>query len=287
MLSYIWANGAIESALGALVLAALFGVIIGVRRARPRDGVVVGLLALPATAILGATLTRYGWPSTFDLRGGVDWSSGGWLRFTTEFGHSEEVALNIMLFIPAGLIWSLASRSPLAVFAILAASSAAIEFVQGLLSLGTPDLSDFLSNSVGAGMGALVGAVIACLWAPSGRRRPYWAVGGLLLATVVLTASVPAGAAHRQKRLEQDLTARFAGLTLADYKRWSSNGEIGDRVFAIDGIFSSGAQQEHGQAVVRYPTSFMWIDQCVTATWTADGVDVAAHNGGYCTRFLG
>lgn len=287
MLSYIWTNGALGSILGALVLAGLCGTAHGLRRGSLRAAATGGALALPVTIILGATLLRYGFPSTFDLAAGVHWTSGGWLRFTTDFGHSEEILLNILLFVPAGLVGAVASRRPVLVLMLLAVLSVVIEFVQGVVGLGTADLSDLLSNTIGAGAGSLAGAVIACLWVPGARRRPYWELGALLVVTVAAAALVPVGAAHRQQAVEDALAARFAGHTVSDYKRWSATGQLGDRVFAVNGIFSSGAQQQRDRAVVRYPTSFMGIDQCITAIWTATGVGVARHSGGFCDRFMG
>jgi hypothetical protein len=74
---------------------------------------------------------------------------------------------------------------------------------------------------------------------------------------------------------------------LADYERWSAADELGDRVFAIDGVFSTGAVLTASEAVVRYPTSFMGIDQCALATWTASGVEVARESGSSCEKFMG
>ncbi|MFT4085371.1 MAG: VanZ family protein [Nocardioides sp.] len=243
-------------------------------------------MALPVTAILGATLMRYGWPSTLSIHGGLHWASGGWLRFTTDFGHSEEIALNIILFVPAGLVLALVLRRPLLIFVLLSGLSATIELVQGALGLGTADLSDFLSNTIGAGCGTIAGGAIACVWG-SRERRPYAQVGILLGTAVVLAALVPLGAAHRQGHVEKALEARFAGLTFDDYQRWSSDGQIGRRVFTVGGIFSSGAEQHDGRAVVRYPTSFMGIDQCLIATWTRIGVTITRHHESLCDEFMG
>jgi VanZ like family len=193
---------------------------------------------------------RYGWPQAFDLPSGFHWAGGGWLRFTTDFGRSQEIWLNVILFVPAGVVWCMATRRAFAVLAGLVLLSAAIETVQGVLALGTPDLSDLMANTV-----------VAVL--------------------------VPIGAGGRQASLQAILRDRHAGTTVVDYERWNIHDQLGERVFAAAGVYSTGASQTASRAVVRYPTSFMGIDQCVTATWTSGGVVVDAHSGAFCDRFMG
>ncbi|MCW2791128.1 MAG: hypothetical protein JWO76_226 [Nocardioides sp.] len=286
MISYIWEQGAIWSILIALTLSLAAGVAWARRRGTGRDGRVLGfLVALPVAAIPAATLGRYGRPDP-DLTALVHWAPGGWLRFSTDLGRSEEILLNIALFVPAGAVLALVLRRPAATWAALIGLSLVIEAVQGVLGLGSPDLSDVLANSVGAFVGVLLGTAAACVRA-EGRRTSLRRLGVLLGAALVLALLVPVGAARREHRFDETLRARFAGTTVADYRRWSRQDTLGKEVFTVDHVYSDGASAHAGSVSVRYPTSFLGIHQCAIATWTSDGFAVARRTGSACTVFLG
>src|SRR3954466_15046499 len=149
--------------LGTLVTTAVVAAAVGVRCGTVRGTGVAALATAPVAAILGATLIRDGWPRAFDVGAGFHWADGGWLRFTSDFGRSEEIFLNVALFVPAGIVLTAVRWRAMVVLGSLTMLSAAVETAQGVLCLGTPDLSDFLSNIVGSAVGIVVGATVACL----------------------------------------------------------------------------------------------------------------------------
>jgi len=85
------------------------------------------------------------------------------------FGRVELMA-NVILFVPPVLLAGIASRRPLVAFLGGVVGSAAVELVQALLpALGRScDTNDWLTNSIGAAIGALLAG--AAIWAA--RRWP-------------------------------------------------------------------------------------------------------------------
>lgn len=85
------------------------------------------------------------------------------------FGRVELMA-NVILFVPPVLLAAIASRRPLVAFLGGVVGSAAVELAQALLpALGRScDTNDWLTNSIGAAIGALLAG--AAIWAA--RRWP-------------------------------------------------------------------------------------------------------------------
>jgi hypothetical protein len=288
MISYIWSNGAAF----ALLLAASGSCVVGAAFlvARPgevRPAVRVAAVAFPLMAILSITLTRDGWPSHFSVRDGLRWTPGGWERFSTGFGSSHEIWFNVALFVPAAIVLTgVAGWRPLKVLPSLIAVSGVVEFLQGVLQVGTPDSSDLLANSTGSTVGVIVSSAALCLTKRQA-RPPRVDLVLLVVVSVGLLAYVPIGASLRQHRIEDRAEKQFTGQTLQQYQEWSRNDELPSRVFRVDGVFSSGAAERDGSALVRYPTSFMGITQCVIVRWTPRGTKVSGQSGKACLTFLG
>ena len=68
--------------------------------------------------------------------------------------------LNAVLFIPAGFTLAMFLRSPVRAALTLSFASFMIETVQQITSVGIPDPSDFVANTVGAVIGAVFGVVL-------------------------------------------------------------------------------------------------------------------------------
>ena len=85
-----------------------------------------------------------------------------WESFTSERAWRHVLVpdldwwLNVALFAPAGAAWTLLTRRPGRVVVSLVALSVAIEAVQHVASVGHADPADVLTNSLGAGLGALL-----------------------------------------------------------------------------------------------------------------------------------
>lgn len=144
--------------------------------------------ALPTTLVVGFLLTLF---STYIARGSgrtrgltvaTLWSLALVTGFTLRLGDANGTAeyiwfldpilwadsvvvganwiLNAVLFVPAGFTLAMFLRSPIRAALTLALASFMIETVQQITSVGIPDPSDFVANSAGAVIGALIGVVL-------------------------------------------------------------------------------------------------------------------------------
>ena len=287
VIGYIWANGGVQCVIFALVLTGILTFAFVARKGRMSATIIrAAIVSLSVSVIPAATLTRFGWPTMVSITGGLHWASGGWERFASDLGRSEEMFLNMALFVPAGVTLTLWRRNPLGALAALGVLSAAIEVAQGVLGLGNPDVSDLLCNSTGAFVGAGIGAIVLMC----GRARSR-AIGWQLVAfgatAACLVAASPALAAHHRDAVVSELKHQFRNDDIRQWRLWNSQGTVGDHVFRAAGTFSDGSSTRRSTVTVRYPASFLGVQQCVYAVWSASGVTVSARSGPVCTVFLG
>lgn len=144
-----------------LVMTVLLGPAIGYwLAARPRWAIRLGLVSLLPIAAL--TLT----PTSRDLSVGctAEWA------FPT-LGAVEPMA-NLALFVPAVLLLGVSVRRPFLVMSAASAAAALIELLQAFATaLGRScSTNDWLSNTLGAALGALIAA--SALWLRRSRARP-------------------------------------------------------------------------------------------------------------------
>ncbi len=144
--------------------------------------------ALPTTLVVGFLLTlfsRYiarGSGRTLGLTIATLWSLALVTGFTLRLGDANGTAeyiwfldpvlwadsvvvganwiLNAVLFIPAGFTLAMFLRSPIRAALTLSFASFMIETVQQITSVGIPDPSDFVANTAGAAIGALIAVVL-------------------------------------------------------------------------------------------------------------------------------
>lgn len=144
--------------------------------------------ALPTTLVVGFLLTLFskyisrGSGRTLGLTVATLWSLALVTGFTLRLGDANSTAeyvwfldpvlwadsivvganwtLNAVLFIPAGFTLSMFLRSPIRAALTLSFASFLIETVQQITSVGIPDPSDFVANTVGAVIGAVLGVVL-------------------------------------------------------------------------------------------------------------------------------
>jgi hypothetical protein len=151
-------------ALAALVL---LGPLVGAWLV-PRSRVAGVLLALSIVVVGLLTLV----PTSRDLATGcaVEWT------FPT-LGAVELVA-NVVLFAPVALLAGVLTRRPAATFLVASAASAAIEVVQAFATaLGRScSTDDWLSNTLGALLGAVLAVAALRLARFVGRGRSRWSV---------------------------------------------------------------------------------------------------------------
>ncbi|KAB7745711.1 hypothetical protein GA707_07360 [Nostocoides sp. F2B08] len=184
-------------------------------------------ILVPAVAS-GVRLTMPGWtgPST----GSPD---DLWRALADPLG-STQMLLNTLLFLPAGLLWTVVTRRPWTVLGALGALSVAIELVQAVTGLGAYDVADIVANVAGTATG--VGVAVLAGWVTEGiggrvvSRRRWWCRGVTVAVAAVCALLLPVvGAAQRQAALMDEASRHFEGTTLTDVERWERQGEL-DRV---------------------------------------------------------
>ncbi|MEN9740519.1 MAG: VanZ like family [Actinomycetota bacterium] len=147
--------------------------------------------AIPTTLVVGFLLTLFakfiarGSGRTLGLTIATLWSLALVTGFTLRLGDANGAAeyiwffnpelwadstriganwtLNAFLFFPAGFTLSMFLRSPLRAAATLSLGSFIIETVQQITSVGIPDPGDFVSNTAGAVIGALLGFIVVAV----------------------------------------------------------------------------------------------------------------------------
>ena len=81
------------------------------------------------------------------------WSYSAWIE--NGFLSGRQILLNMLLFVPLGYLMGSAVRKPWLGIAICISMSFTIELLQFLFYLGTVDVDDIISNTVGASIGLL------------------------------------------------------------------------------------------------------------------------------------
>ena len=143
-----------EVSVSSCVVATLLVVVACVlyaRRTRASSWKLLGLV-LPVLLIVEVTLFRWDGGVTFSLAGAFRWSPDGWRRISYNPG-SDQVVLNVLLFVPAGFAWTLARRRPFAVWLGLTGLSLLIELIQGATGLGAADVARVAAVSRAGGVG--------------------------------------------------------------------------------------------------------------------------------------
>lgn len=238
---------------------------------------------LVRAVVSGARLTMPGWAGL---------STGSpdilWHAVADPLG-STQLLLNILLFVPAGLLWTMVTRRPWPVLCALGGLSVAIELIQAVTGLGAYDLADIVANVAGAATG--VGVAVLAGWVTEGlggrdvSRGRWWRRGVTVGVAAVCALLLPVvGAAQRQAALMDEASRHFEGTTLTDVERWERDGEL-ERVWrAVPSGYADGFAINAGSATARYPARFLGRRACVLVTWDAAQVDVRRANGTTCSR---
>jgi hypothetical protein len=239
--------------------------------------------------ILPVTMLREGGFGGF--RNPVSWLTE-WSDLAGRMSGSQ-FALNVALFVPAGLAWGLLLRRWGVVAAGLAVASLLIETVQSIFGLGAADVTDLIANTTGAGLGVL-GAIALASTVPH-------SVGGTLstrqrAVTLACTAAVLLAAwlgvtllsTRSTASLEDDLRAAFEGTDRADIAP-AISGQTDDpeALFGrIDTRPDYIIQVEQSTVIEgRYSAPVLWMRRCVFVQWDDHGVRFDRGSGDDCTVF--
>lgn len=133
-----------------VVVGPLLGAwLVGRRRS---TAVLLGLALLVVAAL---TLV----PTSRDLERGC------WVEWTVPTPGAVELVANVILFVPVVLLLGVLLRRPVVAFVVASAASVLVEAVQALApALGRScSTNDWLSNTIGAALGALLAAISLAL----------------------------------------------------------------------------------------------------------------------------
>jgi VanZ like family len=90
----------------------------------------------------------------------VTWWAKGWGRLPSVFADLGWW-MNVVLFVPAGVLWTAVTNRPLRIVLYLAALSFAIETAHAMVLAGIGDPTDLIANVAGGTLGSLVGIAVA------------------------------------------------------------------------------------------------------------------------------
>lgn len=244
----------------------------------------VALLATDPGALLAcAGCSPFAWITDAALWARAARVDAGWL-------------LNVVLFVPAGFLFVLATRRPWRVLVGLVALSLLIEVVQDLLRLGAPDPADLIANALGAGLGVGAGG-LAKRVAPgrfgvdadarTSRRR---FAGGVAIVVALVTLGwlgIQVGADLRRDELAADLETAFASTTAPDIEATLAREGGADALFASTSTWPMylGRVGDSDEFEGFYATQFFGAHRCVTIRWSADGFTLRDGSGDTCTTF--
>ncbi len=224
----------------------------------------------------------------------------GWLTDPRLWSRAARIdaawLLNVALFIPAGLLVTLATRRPARVLITLVGLALSIEVIQDLTRLGSPDPADLVANSVGASIGVGLGIValrvrparIASQPDPTTSRRAEVAfVVGAITIVSLGWLGLSLGADARLDSLKQELREAFVGSTAGDIESRLASAEGFDEILASVSVRPGylGRVADSEQFEGRYATQFFGLWRCAYIRWTADGFGLRDASGDQCTVF--
>lgn len=195
--------------------------------------------------------------------------------------------LNVLLFVPAGLLVALTTRRALFTATALVAASAMIEAGQGLLNLGAPDPGDLMANS----LGGIAGSVLAVVVLRTQRHEwtPKAATAFVLAAGVfagIVWAGMNLGADARRNALGAEIESVFLGTTSADIAGAMASPTGAEGLFSATRIRPDYfGQVDENVYSARYSTQFLGVDRCVFARWDPAGLTLTDGSGAECTVF--
>ena len=287
--SSIAATGALSALLVLLVVSALIAWWLQYSQ-RSQRGFVAWFAGFASVAlIVSVTLFRDGLTSGFHPTGFLHWSNGGFERLSRDPLGSSQFLLNVVLFVPAGLVWTWVVKRPTAVLACLVGVSLLIECAQGITGAGVTDVADLAANGIGAALGvgvaALVSAVVRSKGVVISGRAQILAIVATSAFVVLSVSGWFIGASQRQQSVEDELQRRFANTTTDDIDALLA--EDPEQLWSAISARSDGSRHLDDAIEVRYPATFFSLHRCVFVTWTKTSVTFRKASGDDCTAFLG
>lgn len=203
-----------------------------------------------------------------------------------------DAALNVVLFVPFGLFATLLWRRPGRVIGVGALISLVVEVIQPVLGSGANDLTDIVTNTVGAAIGAGAAMVILLVRDTIATRRLDVRRCVALVGTIVLAVGVAVGISIGGATIiasdgARQLDTMFAGTTRADHQHqedaWATRIEA---FWRANHMPIADAYSDDRVALQRFTWTFYWTTRCVIARWDADGFTTEVAAGGRCGQRL-
>lgn len=142
-----------------LLVASIVAAVVTQRRNGPAMYVFVALSG--SALVMALTLANRGIvDSAEDLGHALTWWTRNWTALPSLIGGDLGWWLNIVLFIPAALGWTLLTRRPKAVAAALTVAVLVIETLHATMLSGAGDPSDVVANVTGIVVGIGLGALL-------------------------------------------------------------------------------------------------------------------------------
>lgn len=252
--------------------------------------------------VISVTLMRFGVPSDgnpsgqlqlrFYPSGLFSWTSEGLIRFTENPFTRPDIWLNVLLYVPLGFfVCLLTGRFRRTVLAV-ALSTLAIELLQGLFALGSPDLGDVLTNLIGGVTGAVLAVFLTAALPLAGKpRRPrrhlFAALGGTAAFVSLAVLGAPVMADRVQDHVAAELRQRYSHASVQSWNDWQAAGPM-----AVEAnVPAVGSRRIDGQLstpvpTVRWPTTILGVPRCVIAEFLADSVRITEDTGATCTESM-
>ena len=284
----IAATGAVPALLVLLVIAGVVSVFVA-RRGGERSAFEWFVAFATLAPILAVTLLRGEVSLGFNPGGLTDWSGSDLAGLSRDPLASSQFLLNVMLFVPAGAVWTWLTKRPGRTLGALVAGSFAIECVQAVTGAGGNDPIDLVSNSLGSLVGT--GTALIVISIAGGRvrslstARRLQLIGASLVAVVLVTVGWFAGASQRQSNTRSAVIERFDGIDLASIQE-EIESDFDAVVTAVPGVRGDYFLLDDS-VELRYPATFFGLHRCVYATWTGGAMAIRNASGDDCTRFLG
>jgi hypothetical protein len=238
--------------------------------------------------VVAVTLFREGVPTGFRLGGIAHWSSDGLRLLSRDPLGSSQFVLNIVLFVPAGVAWTWILKRPLVVLLALGGVSLVIESIQAVTDAGAPDAADLVANSIGAGIGVAVAAIVNTVSATHDRRMTLRSqllvAAALVVVLLVAISGWFVGASRRQQRVEDALRAAFEGTDRSSIEAMLESAP--EQVFGATTDFADGTRYSDDALEIRYPATFFSLHRCVYVVWNSTGVEFRKASGRDCTDFI-
>ena len=211
--------------------------------------------------------------------------------------------LNVALFVPAGIVWSLVTKRPLATAAALFGFSFGIETLQALTGLGAADVTDLSANALGGVIGATVIAA-AIRFTPGlvpdtsqsasseteGRLGSKWVigiVGATLLIVGALYGGLQAILTTRQSALRDEVETTYEGQTVEDINTILEEETSGLNPFFVLEAGSPDSYRFYGDSrpiEIRYTTDLLGFYRCVFVRLSDSAPEFSDGSGEVCTE---